>query len=154
MKNIEQVIGEHPFFADLPDNQRAVIAGCAEMAACKAGSRLFQVDGEAEHFFLLRHGSVSLEHPVPGRQVFRFETIGEGGVIGWSWLFPPYRYQFDARALEDVSVVRFDGKCLREKCEQDPALGYNLMKRFAQVMVQRYADTRLQLIDVYGKETS
>jgi CRP/FNR family transcriptional regulator, cyclic AMP receptor protein len=154
MKNIEQVIGEHSFFADLPDDWRALVAGCGQMASCKAGSYLFKVGEPADSFFLVRHGRVSLELRVPAGDTFRFETVDEGGVIGWSWLFPPYQYQFDARALEDVSVVRFDGKCLRGKCDDSPDMGYDLMKRFARVLAQRYADTRLQLMDVYGKQTS
>jgi CRP/FNR family transcriptional regulator, cyclic AMP receptor protein len=150
MKNIEEVIAEHSFFADLPDDRRKVIAGCAQMASFKPDDYLFRLGRNAEHFFLIRHGRVSLEQDVPGGDVFRFETVDAGAVIGWSWLFPPYKWQFDARAIEKVSAIQFDGKCLRDKCEDDPALGYDLMKRFALVMTRRYADTRLQLIDVYG----
>jgi CRP-like cAMP-binding protein len=71
--------------------------------------------------------------------------------VGWSWLIPPYEWQFDARVLEDVSAIRFDGACLRGKCDADPALGYALMKSFAGVLVKRFMETRLQLIDVYGR---
>ncbi|MGE3704408.1 MAG: Crp/Fnr family transcriptional regulator, partial [Vicinamibacterales bacterium] len=65
---------------------------------------------------------------------------------------PPHTWQFDARAVDDVGVIRFDGRCLRTKCDADPALGYALMQRFARVLVQRFTDTRLQLMDVYGKQ--
>ncbi len=78
------------------------------------------------------------------------ETIEAGEVIGWSWLFPPYRWHFDARALAPVRATRFDGACLRGKCEADPALGYDLMSRFAQVLIERLQWTRLRLLDVYG----
>jgi hypothetical protein len=78
------------------------------------------------------------------------ETIGEGEVLGWSWLFPPYRWQFDAQAVGLVRAIAFDGRCLRGKCEEDHDLGYWLMQRFAQVMSQRLQATRLQLLDLYG----
>ena len=72
-------------------------------------------------------------------------------MVGWSWLFPPYRWHFDARALSHVRATAFDGACLRGKCEDDPALGYDLMKRFAQVLIERLQWTRLRLLDVYGE---
>ncbi len=77
-------------------------------------------------------------------------TLGEGAVVGWSWLFPPHRWSFDARALEQVRAVAFDGGCLRGKCDADHELGYELMRRFAAVMLERLQATRLQLLDVYG----
>ena len=152
MKGLKEVISEHAFFADLPDGDRAIIAGCAQMASYKAGEFLFRSGKEAEHFFLLRRGKIALELQAPGQEPHRFETVGEDEVVGWSWLFEPHQWKFDARAIEDTSVVKFDGKCLRGKCDTDPRLGYNILKRFARVLVQRYADTRLQLIDVYGKQ--
>lgn len=152
MKHLQDVIAEHPFFQDLESAHLALVTGCAKMASFKSGEFLFRYGGAAEHFFLLRHGRVSLEIAVPGKETFRFQTVGPGEVIGWSWLFEPHQAQFDARAVDDVSVIRFDGKCLRGKCEADAALGYSLMKRFARVLVQRFTDTRLQLMDVYGKQ--
>jgi hypothetical protein len=73
-------------------------------------------------------------------------------VIGWSWLFAPHRWNFDARALSQVRATAFDGACLRGKCEEDPAFGYDLMKRFARVMTERLQWTRLRLLDIYGRD--
>ena len=78
------------------------------------------------------------------------ETLEAGEVLGWSWLFPPYRWHFDARALSLVRATIFDGACLRGKCEEDAQLGYDLMSRFAQVVIERLQSTRLRLLDVYG----
>jgi CRP-like cAMP-binding protein len=78
------------------------------------------------------------------------ETLGEGDLLGWSWLFPPYRWQFDALAIEAVRAIAMDGKCLREKCEKDHDLGYDLMKRFSRIMTLRLQAARLQLLDIYG----
>lgn len=150
-RDIEQLLGEHPFFETLAPEYRALIAGCGQVAAYAPGEFLFRAGADAEHFFLLRKGKVALEITAPGQQAFVFETVTDGAVVGWSWLIEPHVTQFDARAIESTRVIRFDGKCLRGKCDADPRLGYDLLRRFARVIVQRYADTRLQLLDVYGK---
>jgi CRP/FNR family cyclic AMP-dependent transcriptional regulator len=71
--------------------------------------------------------------------------------VGWSWLFPPYKAHFDARALTLVRALSLDGACLRQKCDVDPALGYDLVRRFAAVAVRRLESTRVQLLDLYGQ---
>ena len=106
---------------------------------------------QANTFFALRHGTVALETYVPQRGAVTIETLHGGDILGWSWLFPPYRTMFDARALGVVRTIAFDAACLRGKCEQDAQLGYTLMQRFAEVMVERLQATRLRLLDVYGQ---
>ena len=78
------------------------------------------------------------------------ETLHDGDVVGWSWLFPPHRWHFDGRATAPTSLIAFDGACLRGKCDADHELGYQLMRRFAASIVERLQATRLQLLDVYG----
>jgi len=151
MKDLAALVAEHPFFENLAPEHLALVAGCAQLAVYEKNAYLFKYGDDAAYFFLIRYGRVALELTGPGADSFRFQTAGAGEVLGWSWLFPPHQSQFDARVIEDARVIRFDGKCLRGKCDCDPVLGYDLMKRFAQVMVRRFADTRLQLIDVYGK---
>jgi CRP-like cAMP-binding protein len=93
---------------------------------------------------------VAIEVAAPGSRPITVETVGAGEVVGFSWLFEPYVWQFDARAVEPVTAIALDGVCLRGKCEEDPRLGYELMRRFAAVMTERLQATRLQLLDVYG----
>jgi CRP-like cAMP-binding protein len=151
MKTLETIIAEHPFFAGFDPEHVALIAGCGANAAYQPGEFLFQAGLPARHFFLVRRGTVALELEIPARGPFRFGTAAAGEVIGWSWLIPPHEWQFDARAVDAVGVVRFDGACLRGKCEADPVLGYAVMKAFTTVLVDRFIDTRLQLVDVYGR---
>jgi len=99
---------------------------------------------------VIRHGSVALEAFDPARGPIMIETIEPGEVLGWSWLFAPYTWHFDGRALTLVGALVFDGVCLRGKCEADPELGYEIMSRFAQVVIERLQWTRLRLLDVYG----
>jgi CRP/FNR family cyclic AMP-dependent transcriptional regulator len=150
VKRLENILGDVPFLAGLGPEELALLAGCARNVHFGAGDVLFREGEPADTFYVVRQGSVSLEIHAPARGGMAIETIDAGEVIGWSWLFPPYRWHFDARALTSVRATAFDGECLRGKCEADSALGYELMKRFAQVLMQRLQWTRLRLLDVYG----
>ena len=92
-----------------------------------------------------------LEVSAPGRGPLLIETLQPGDVVGWSWLFPPYRWQLDGRTTEPSELIAFDGACLRGKSDEDHELGYQLMRRFAANVVDRLQATRLQLLDVYGR---
>jgi CRP-like cAMP-binding protein len=147
---IEHLLADVPLLEGLGDEERALLAGCARNVRFLEGERLFREGDPAETFWVIRHGSVALEAFVPARGAVTIETIEPGEVLGWSWLFPPYRWHFDARALSLVRATAFDGVCLRGKCDADPELGYRLMGRFAQVLIERLQWTRLRLLDVYG----
>jgi CRP-like cAMP-binding protein len=150
MKTMDSLIAELPAFEGLSPVQLELIAGCATNARAAGGEYLFREGGRADVFYAIRHGAVALELHVPARDAVTLETLHDGDLLGWSWLFPPYRWEFDGRALEDTALISFDGACLRGKCEADHELGYELMKRFAQVIIARLQATRLRLLDVYG----
>jgi CRP-like cAMP-binding protein len=150
METLEPLLAAHPFFADLEPRFLQVVAGCAANARFPAGAFLGREGEPANQFYLLRHGKVALQIHLPERGALTIETMEAGEVLGWSWLFPPYRWHFDAQALELTRALVFDGQCLRAKCETDHDLGYALMQRFAHVMLQRLQATRLQLLDLYG----
>jgi CRP/FNR family transcriptional regulator, cyclic AMP receptor protein len=150
VQTIDELITESPTFAGLDPPQLELIAGCARNEHVEAGTLLLREGEPADTFFLIRRGVVALEVHAPGRNALQIETLGPSEVVGWSWLFPPYRWQMDGRAVEACSLVVFDGACLRGKCEEDHDLGYELMKRFAANVVDRLQATRLQLLDVYG----
>jgi CRP/FNR family transcriptional regulator, cyclic AMP receptor protein len=151
MRSIDQLVAELPAFAGLDPAHQELIAGCGANRVFEAGEHLAHEGDAADTFFVIRHGRIALEVAAPGKGTLLIATLGEGSVVGWSWLFPPYRWSFDARALEQTRTVAFDGACLRGKCEADKALGYELMQRFAAVMLERLQATRLQLLDVYGE---
>jgi len=147
---LESLLGEVPFFSGLAEDDLALVAGCGSNVHFDVGENLFRTGDTADAFYVIRHGSVALETFVPARGAVVIETIESGEVIGWSWLFAPYRWHLDARALTAVRATAFDGVCLRQKCDSDPRLGYDLMSRFAQVVIERLQWTRLRLLDVYG----
>jgi CRP/FNR family transcriptional regulator, cyclic AMP receptor protein len=150
MQSIDELVDKAPVFAGLGDAQLALIAGCARNTRVPAGELLFRSGDPADRFFLIRKGRIALEVYAAGRRPIIVETLEDGEVVGWSWLFAPYRWQLDARAQLASSLIEFDGACLRGKCDADHELGYQLMSRFAAIVVDRLQATRVQLLDLYG----
>jgi CRP-like cAMP-binding protein len=149
-RSIAELLAEVGVFEGMGADQLELIAGCGKIRAFEAGEQLFREGDPADDFYLLRHGRVALELFMPGRGALTVSTHGPGEIVGWSWLFPPYRWHLDGRAIEGGSGLVFDGACLRGKAESEHDLGYELMKRFAAQMVERLQATRVQLLDVYG----
>jgi CRP/FNR family transcriptional regulator, cyclic AMP receptor protein len=147
---LERIVREHPFFTGLEEGFCTLVCGCAKNVRFEAGQYLFHEGESADEFYLIRHGRVALELHAPGRGRVTFQTLGEGEIVGVSWLIPPYRWTFDARALALVRAIGIDAACLRQKCEADHDLGYDMMKRFMPVLIERLQATRLQILDVYG----
>jgi CRP/FNR family cyclic AMP-dependent transcriptional regulator len=150
MKGISELLAEIGPFDSLGPEHRDLIAGCGSNRSLEEGGYLFHEGEPADTFYVVRHGRVSLEIFVPARGPVTVETIGPGEVIGWSWLFEPYRWHMDARVVEHGSAIGFDGACLRGKCESDHDLGYELMKQFATLLIERMQATRFRLLDIYG----
>jgi CRP/FNR family transcriptional regulator, cyclic AMP receptor protein len=150
MTGLQPLLAAHPFFSGMTEADLALIAGCAANARFESGTYLFREGDAADRFFLLREGRVAVEVHSPGRGAITVLTARDGEVLGFSWLMPPYRWLFDARAAQLTRAIVFDGACLRDKCEADPRLGYDLMKRVARVMVRRLETASVQLADVYG----
>jgi CRP-like cAMP-binding protein len=149
-ENLTELLRKHPFISNLDDKFLKTLLSCASNVAFTDGEYLFREGEEAIKFYLIRSGRIALELHGSERGMIRIETIGTGEVLGWSWLIHPYRWHFDAIAVEDVRAFALDGKCLRTKCEKDHDLGYEMYKRFSQVLENRIKATRLQLLDVYG----
>ena len=150
MRDLEQTLREHPFFKDLNIEHIKLLVGCASNVVFREGDFVFREGEEANAFYFIRHGRVLIETHVPQKGPIIIRSRESGEILGWSWLVPPYRWHFDAHAVELTRAIALDGKCLREKCEQDHDLGYEVMKRFVVVIAEQLEATRLQLMDVYG----
>lgn len=154
MKSIADLLSEHAFFDNLPRETLEMIAGCGRNVHFDADTRIIAENAAADVFYVLRRGKVAIEVNTPRRGSMVIETIGPGELLGVSWLVPPYRWTFDARAVESTGAVALDAACLRGKCDDDPALGYEMFKRFAVLVRDRLQATRLQLVDLYGNDAS
>lgn len=148
-QSLDAIVAQHPFFASLGTDACRVIAGCGKNVVFKPGEPIYRQGDPADTFYVIRHGKASLEVCVAGRRLM-LATLGDNEILNPSWLAPPYVCQFDARALELTRAIAFDAACLRTKCEADHHLGYELMKRFVPVMMERLAHARLQALDIYG----
>ncbi len=152
IEEIKDILGGNPFFEGMDPGQVEFVAGCGKLVHFEAGEFLLKEGDEANKFFIVRHGDVAIESYVPTSGPLTTMTIREKGIVGYSWLYPPYRNGFDARAMNSVSAIEMDGECLRKKGENDHELGYELMKRFAHVVLDRLQATRRQMLDVYATQ--
>ena len=150
VETLEPLLRSHEFFQGLDPGYFPLLVGCASNVRFGEGTWLFREGQPANQFFLIRHGKVALEIAAPGYGSITVQTVGEGDVVGFSWLVRPYTWQLDARALAPTVAISLDGVCLRGKCEEDTRLGFDLMQCVAAVAVRRLQAARLQLLDVYG----
>jgi len=150
IQTLEGIVGQHPFFKGMEARHVQLIAGCAKNVRFDEGEIIFREGDPADQFYFIREGLVAVELMIPQRGFTTLQTVGEGEVLGWSWLLAPYRWRFGARTLQPTRALAFDGKCLRGKCEEDHDLGYEMLKRFTNVVTERLEATRLQLLDLYG----
>ncbi|MBN9391410.1 MAG: cyclic nucleotide-binding domain-containing protein [Chloroflexi bacterium] len=148
----EEILVRHPFFHQLnPDQLREIALHC-EQLNYETGEYIFKEGKKADRFFLVLHGQVALEIHDPGRGPLIIQTLCDEDLMGWSWLFSPNRWHFDARAVKPTRLLAIEGSWLHEQIEADPKLGYLFMSRVAQIMFDRLQATRLQLMDIYSKE--
>jgi CRP-like cAMP-binding protein len=153
METLEPLLAAHPFFKGLESKHLKLIVGCASNVVFNQGQFIFREGEDANQFCIIRQGKVVIETFSPIKGAIPIHTLREGDVLGWSWLVPPYKWHFDARAYELTRAISLDGRCIREKCETDHDLGYELMKRFSMVVTERLEATRLQLLDLYGNNS-
>ncbi len=146
---LEAFLTQHPMFRGLARARVEVVASYASLANYKPHQRVFRYATSAEHFYIVQEGKVSVEIPAVEGDPLAIQTVGNGEVLGWSWLVPPYQWRFDARALEPSKIVVFNGERVRFHCEEDPKLGFELMKRFASLMAERLICARQAAIKHY-----
>jgi CRP/FNR family transcriptional regulator, cyclic AMP receptor protein len=139
-------LAAHPFLRGMSRDQLGVLAETARDVSFPARNRLFEEGGNATRFWLIQSGHVGLDLHIPGEGPVVIETIGMGELLGWSWLFPPYRWAFGAVTVTAVEAFEFDAAAVRERCAADPGLGYDLDQRIARVLARRLQATRIRLI--------
>ncbi len=143
-----EALAAHPFLHGMSRDHLAVLAEAASDVTFLPKQRLFEDGGSANRFWLLQSGHVTLDLHVPGQGRMKIDTIGMGELLGWSWMFPPYRWAFGAVAASPVEAFEFDGRLVRACCASDPALGYEVSQRLARVVTKRLQATRVRLITV------
>jgi CRP/FNR family transcriptional regulator, cyclic AMP receptor protein len=146
---LELSLSRHPFFQEFDQAHLAALSACANTAVFDAGTYLFREGEPAHAFFAIQRGRIAIASLTPHEGPVTIQTVGDGDLLGWSWMLPPFRWHFGARAIEATSVVAFNAACVREQLEIDPRLGFLVMRRFAQVMGTRLEAVSQQLTNVY-----
>jgi len=147
MKINTTTLAEQPFLKGISTRQLEILVENSMMAEFKTDERIIYEGGAANRFYLILQGRVELESPVMGGDGIHIQTLGAGDVLGWSWLYPPYLWHFDARAVTPVTAIFFYGTRLRELCEENHDLGYELMKRVSEIVIRRLQATRRELAE-------
>lgn len=148
--DVAVLLADHCFTTGLSAQHLERIARHATVERFPADTVLFTEGAPAERVYLVVTGRVALELHVPGRGAHVVDTVDECDAVGWSWVLPPYRWFFDARAVTDVVAVVVDAAALRGEADADPAFGYALLQRVTAVMLRRLQATRVRLVDLYG----
>ncbi len=148
MKIDSTVLAAQPFLKGLSKPQLEMLSNNAMEVEFPAGKMIFTEGLAANRFYVILKGEVALESTAgkKGAPASLIQTIKAGDVIGWSWLFPPYKWNFDARAVKPTTAIIFFAATLRKQCETDPRLGFEVMKRVSKVVIKRLQATRLQLL--------
>jgi CRP/FNR family cyclic AMP-dependent transcriptional regulator len=147
---LEANVAAHPFLLGISPHHIRLLADCAMSTNFEPDQVIFREGETANRFYLIEAGKVVLESSAGTGKPVIIDRIGDGELLGWSWLFPPYVWHFTARAAEPTTAIFFYGTVLREYCEKDPALGYELFKRMSEVMTRRLQFARTRLLKAYA----
>ena len=144
----------HPFLAGMNRGQLVLLTDCAVSVRFRSGEIILREGDHADRVYLIETGKVILESGKGHGKPVVVDTIGAGDLLGWSWMFPPYVWQFTARAVAPTRAIFFTGPVLREYCERDHSLGYELLKRLTAVMNRRMQNARRKMLDVHSGKAS
>ncbi len=145
--SMEEILSGNRFFAGLAPEQIEYLARHAERRRLAKDQVLFRHGDAARHFYLVLEGELTVEVAAIEGPALTLQTLGPDAVVGWSWLIPPYKWHFQARAEAPTEVLEFDGAEILARCEQDPKLGYELLKRFSGLMSERLQFARRKMMD-------
>jgi CRP/FNR family transcriptional regulator, cyclic AMP receptor protein len=147
-------LAAHPFLRGMSRDHLAVLAEAGADVTFPARHRLFEDGGNASRFWLIQSGYVALDLNVPGQGRVTIETLGLGELLGWSWLFPPFKWAFGAVTVQPVEAFEFDARVVRTRCDADPAFGYEVTGRLARLVARRLQATRVRLITLAAQQAA
>lgn len=144
---IRELISKNGFFAGMKDDYLDFLAANAQLIKEQAGDMLFRQGEPAKTFYLALSGRVTVGVPAIQGPGLQLQTLGAGKMIGWSWLIDPYRWDFQASVISDSELIEFDGEAILAQCEKDNTFGYELFKRFTNLMSERLTSARQKMMD-------
>ena len=148
--SIEKYLSEQDFFSGLSPELIGFLASCASERQVEPDQVLFRQRDRARKFYLVRNGCISIEIPAITGPTLQVQRLTANQILGWSWLIPPYKWNFQARAEEPSELIEFDGDAVLARCDAEPAFGYELLKRFASLMSERLDAARQKMMDQWN----
>jgi CRP-like cAMP-binding protein len=145
-------LSAHVFFSEFTDDFLKFLCECSSTCEIKKGQILFRQGENADKFYVVRSGSISIQMPAIMGPTLEIQNVGKDQVLGWSWLISPYQWNFQTRAEEDSELLEFDGTALLAQCEQEPKFGYELLKKFAGLMSVRLNAARQKMMDEWNPD--
>jgi len=145
-----EYLSAHEFFSEFSDDVLKILCECSSTREIKKGQILFRQGENADKFYVIRNGRISIQMPAIMGPTLEIQTLGKDQVLGWSWLISPYQWNFQTRAEEDSELLQFDGTALLARCEQEPKFGYELLKKFAGLMSVRLNAARQKMMDEWN----
>jgi len=149
-KKIATILSKQSFFHGLSSEFIDFLSGHAVERKLRKGEILFEHGQPADRFYLLRDGRITIEVPAISGPSLVVQSLGPDKLLGWSWLIPPYKWSFQARAEEDCEVLEFDGKAILDRCESEPRFGYEILKRFSSLMSERLEAARTKMMEEWN----
>jgi CRP-like cAMP-binding protein len=153
METLKPILAEHPFLRSLSPRCLAILTECVDEKEFGPGEIIFREGEIADRFYLITQGKVTLESHVPSQGYLGVQDLGPDDALGWSWLFPPYVWHFQARSVELTRALVFNGAHLLVACERNHEFGFDLMKRLAQILIRRLQATQNQLVKLHAERT-
>ena len=149
-QSITEYLSAHEFFSEFSDDSLKFLCECSSTREIKKGQILFLQGEHADKFYVVRSGRISLQMPAIMGPTLEVQAVDEDQVLGWSWLISPYQWNFQTKAEDDSELLQFDGAAILARCEQDPKLGFELVKKFAALMSVGLNAARLKMMDEWN----
>lgn len=148
--SVIEYLSNHAFFGGLSSETLSFLSNCCSRVEISKGHVLFHQGETADNFYVVLNGNISIEMPAIMGPSVVIQSLGQDQVLGWSWLISPYKWSFQAKAIEDTELLRFDGKAILAQCELDPKFGYELLKKFAELMSVRLDSARQKMMEEWN----
>ena len=145
-----EYLSAHEFFSEFSDDVLKFLCECSSTREIKKGQILFRQGENADKFYVVRSGRISIQMPAIMGPTLEIQTLDKDQVLGWSWLISPYKWNFQTKAEEDSELLQFDGAAILARCEQEPKFGYELLKRFAVLMSVGLNAARQKMMDEWN----
>ena len=145
-----EYLSTHEFFSGFSDDNLKFLCECSSTREIKKGQILFRQGENADKFYVVRNGRISIQMPAIMGPTLEIQTLGKDQVLGWSWLISPYKWNFQTKAEEDSELLQFDGAAILARSEQEPQFGYELLKKFSGLMSERLSAARQKMMDEWN----